>query len=286
MNVPRDRNEIVVAWLEAGPTELPEATRRAIAVAVRSTHQSGRSWWAPWAVPTMLPVSPVALMAVVVIVVLGGLAWLVGDPDSGGSVGGGPSATPSASPSPSPSQSPAPSPSQAGSTVLPIPAMTQVHVSQRYGYTIRFPADWSSRQASHPWWPPDWKSGVSSGDPFDYIAREEEPPIVRVASALLPEELANVDDWIDDYLTFSDAPGCAPQRETQELVRIDGAPGRLRDSCGEVEATVVVEGRVYLFTLFLGGDAVTNARELFDAFAETIDLRPEDALESPSPSPS
>ena len=170
--------------------------------------------------------------------------------------------------------------------VLPIPALTQVHVSERYGYTIRFPADWSSRQASQAWWPPDWKAEVSSEEPFDFIARGEEAPMVRAASAQLPEGLPSVNDWIDEYLTFSDVPGCAPSRETQELVRIDGAPGRLQDSCGQVEATVVVEGRVYMFTLFLGDDQVTNARELFDAFAETIDLSPEDAMESPSPSPS
>ena len=95
-----------------------------------------------------------------------------------------------------------------------------------------------------------------------------------------------MNDWIDDNLTFSSVPGCAPPREDWELIQIDGAAGRLRDSCGEVEATVVIDGRVYLFTLFLGEEQLTNGRELFDALAATIDLRPEDAvLPSPSSSP-
>ena len=47
MNPPRERSAIVAAWLEEGPNELPESTRRAIAVDVRTTHQSRRSVWAP-----------------------------------------------------------------------------------------------------------------------------------------------------------------------------------------------------------------------------------------------
>ena len=92
-----------------------------------------------------------------------------------------------------------------------------------------------------------------------------------------------MNDWIDEYLIFGD-PNCVPPRERQEVISIDGAPGRLWDACGEVEATVVLDGRVYMFTLFLGSDQATNGRELFDALAATIDLRPEDAV-APEPEP-
>src|SRR5215207_3591606 len=81
---------------------------------------------------------------------------------------------------------------------------------------------------------------------------------------------------------------CSPPRITQPEVVIDGRPGRIRHSCDDVEASVVVERRAYLFTLFRGdqsgGDIqASDARAAFDEFAATIRLRPEDAEESPPP---
>jgi hypothetical protein len=54
----------------------------------------------------------------------------------------------------------------------------------------------------------------------------------------------------------------------------------------EIDATVVAGGRLYLFVMTHSPRA--NSRATFDAFAETIQLHPEDATEpstSPSPSP-
>jgi hypothetical protein len=81
-------------------------------------------------------------------------------------------------------------------------------------------------------------------------------------------------------------------------VTIDGHAGRLRGFCGdppatEIEATVVVNNRVYLFTLFRfveGNETASEAHEraLFDAFAATIKLNPQDVQVRPSivPGPS
>jgi hypothetical protein len=283
MNPPRERSAIVAAWLEEGPNELPESTRRAIAVDVRTTPQSRRSVWAPRWFPRLDRLTLAALAAVAVMaLVIGGLVvrpfgW------DGSNVGGGP---PSEPPSPSPSLVPASaSPSRPSATAGVIPPMPRTFVSERHGYTISYPADWTTSSPADPgpWSPPDWKDGSSTVDPFDYIEGSAGGPLFRAASALLPVALPDVDGWIDENLTFSSVPGCAPPREEWEAIDIDGAPGRLRDSCGEVEATVVSDGRVYMFTLF-GSDQVTNGRQLFDALAATIDLRPEDAV-LPSPSP-
>ena len=278
MNSPRESSAIVAAWLEEGPNELPESTRRAIAVDVRTTHQSRRSAWAPRWFPrsdrlTLVAVSAVAVMALVV----GGL--VVRPFASGGDSNvGGVAPAPSASPAPSPSEAPSATPLP---TTLDIPVMSELYTSRRYGYSVKHPADWSVAQASQTWWPPDWKADASPGEPFDHIGGAGEPPWFRAASALVPIGLADVNGWIDEYLTFGD-PNCVPPRERSELISIDGAPGRLWDACGTVEATIVLEGRVYMFTLFV--DQVTNGRELFDALAATIDLRPEDAaVASPSP---
>lgn len=280
MNPPREPSAVVAAWLEDGPNELPESTRRAIAVDVRTTPQSRRSKWFPWRFPMVDRLSLVALAAVAVMVLaVAGVAVSRFAP--GGSNVGGTPPNPSGALSPSPSLVPA-SAAPSGATTIDIPVMSELFVSGRYGYTVMYPADWSGTVARQTWWPPDWKAGGSADEPFDYIGFEERLWF-RAASAPLPDGLPRVNDWIDEYLTFGD-PNCVPPRETQELISIDGAPGRLIDACGQVEATIVLEGHVYMFTLWLGGDQVTNGRALFDAFATTIDLRPEDTvLASPSP---
>ena len=87
----------------------------------------------------------------------------------------------------------------------------------------------------------------------------------------------SIDDWIDEYIS---AGGCYVPRSEQAEITIDGQSGRISDECPDkVVATVVVGGRLYLFTL------CTTARTpgpCFDAFAATIDLRPEEAA-SPAP---
>jgi hypothetical protein len=73
--------------------------------------------------------------------------------------------------------------------------------------------------------------------------------------------------------------GCGVPRSEKLEIIIDGQAGRVWEGCpGEIEANVVVGQRVYVFTLF--GDGISRA--LFDAYASTIDLRPEEAA-SPAP---
>ena len=47
--------------------------------------------------------------------------------------------------------------------------MAELYVSERYGYSIRYPAAWSVEGATQPWSPPDWKADASPGQPFDFI---------------------------------------------------------------------------------------------------------------------
>jgi hypothetical protein len=280
MNPTREPSAVVAAWLEEGPNELPESTRRAIAVDVRTTHQARRSTRFPWRFRSADRLSLLAMAAVAVMVLAVAGLGLPRLPPDGSNVGGHP---PASTASPSPSRLEAASAVPSTPTTFVIPVMSEPFVSRRYGYSMLHPADWTGAEASQTWSAPDWKAANSPLEPFDIISRENQPPWLRAASAPLPDGLSSVNDWIDEFLTFGD-PNCAPPRGTQELISIDGAPGRLRDGCGEVEATIVLEGRVYMFTLFLASDRVTNGRELFDAFAATIDLRPEDAV-LPSPRP-
>ena len=78
-----------------------------------------------------------------------------------------------------------------------------------------------------------------------------------------------------------------------ESVTVDGHEGRILGFCGvppapQIEATVVVDKRAYLFTLYDGREApdAEEARALFDQLAATITLDPASAVGSPKPSPS
>jgi hypothetical protein len=53
MTTPRDPDEILAAWLDEGPTRLPDQTRRAITVALPTTSQRRHALNVPWGSSTM-----------------------------------------------------------------------------------------------------------------------------------------------------------------------------------------------------------------------------------------
>ena len=280
MTVRRDPDAILSAWLEEGPDLLPESTRRAIEVTTRTTNQARHLAWLPWGVTPMNGVTRLALAtAAVIAVAVGGLVLL--RPGSDGSGVGVPG-------------SPVPSASASIPASASIAAMTQSFTSEKYGYSVRYPADWRVEPATTLWFPPDWGASGSDMSELDLIAPVADPGLFRAASALAPDA-GSVDDWIAEFITMSDFADCNPPRESLEQVVIGGKAGRLRGFCGnspatEIEATVVVGSRVYVFTLFSGVENAIEAdeRALFDAFAATIELHPEDAQARPSivPGPS
>ncbi|HXU85765.1 MAG TPA: hypothetical protein VN773_08160 [Verrucomicrobiae bacterium] len=272
MNQPRDPDAIIATWLDDGPIDLPDETRRAIAVGLRTQPRARRM-----ALPGAWSTSPVDRLfaAAAIILAVGGVSVVVLVNRAGG---------PGATPAPSVSATP----SRAASSEA-FPAMTQTFTSPQYGYSIRFPADWTSTPGTTLWSPDDWGISGSPQDPFDILQGAAGEPLFRSASGLMPDRSV-VDDWITQHLTFSDVAACSPPRNTLEVVIIGGQSGRLRGFCStatEIEATVVVDRRVYMFTLFFGEDwtaGESKARALFDAFASTIELHPEDAR-GPSPGP-
>jgi hypothetical protein len=99
MNVQRDPDAILAAWLEEGPTGLPEPTRRAIGVNTRTTSQRRRPIWVPRRRPSMNIYARWAVAAIAIVVALGGAVYFL--VPAGGPVG----TTPTAAPTPSASTS-------------------------------------------------------------------------------------------------------------------------------------------------------------------------------------
>ena len=285
MNVHRDPDAILAAWLEEGPDVLPESTRRAIAVSTRTTHQSRLPKWLPWRAPNMNGMTRFALAAVAVVaVVVGGLFVLRPGTEPGG-VGGPGSPVPSVSPAPSASPLPSASPAPSTSAIPepPVGAMTQAFTSPTFGYSIEYPAGWTAN--------PTTGEGPSPGG-ADEFGSAAGGWYLRTLSRAIPDGVV-VNDWIIQTLQHSDDPGCMPRRDAMESVTVDGHEGRLLGFCGvppapQIEATVVVDKRAYLFTLFDGRGAASaeEARRLFDAFMATVKLDPQSAGGSPNPSPS
>ena len=281
MSVQRDPDVILATWLEDGPMRLPEATRRAIGVATRSTDQRRRPIWTPRRYAPMNSFAKLAVPAVVVVAVgVMGIALL--SPGQTSSIVNPPA--PSSSFSSAPSAIPVPSASSApSSSAIPEPsvgALTQAFTSPTFGYAIQYPAGWNLDTSDGP--NPGGAEGFNSPTGGWRL---------RVLSRAVPTGVG-VDEWIMQNLTVSGDGACMPARSTLATVIVDGHEGRIQGFCGlppatQIEATVVVDSRVYLFTLWdLRGDAVANdaeARALFLRFMTTVTLDPA-AASTPGPS--
>ncbi len=284
MTVQRDPDAILAAWLEDGPNRLPDATKRSIAVTTRTTRQARRPMLVPWRAPTLNGLTrPILAAVAIVAVVVGGLYLLRPGPDQPGVVGGPASPVPSVSPTPSasPAPSPSPTPSPRPSPEPSVGALTQAFTSPTLGYSIRYPAGWLPTTGEAP---------IPGG--ADAFASAAGGWYLRIFSVAVPDGVV-VDDWILRTLQNSDDPACMPRRDTQEAVTIGGHEGRILGFCGvppapQIEATVVVDKRAFLFTLSDGREVPNagEARALFDRFATTITLDPGSAGGSPKPSPS
>jgi hypothetical protein len=97
MTANRDPETVLDAWLDEGPTDLPDATRRAILAALPTTQQARRGRFAPWRLRSMNGSTRLALGAAAIVIVAVGGIYLLGGLRPTGSVGG-----PGPSPSPTP----------------------------------------------------------------------------------------------------------------------------------------------------------------------------------------
>lgn len=180
---PRDPDAILNAWLEEGPNQLPETTRRAIAVGLRSTRPTRRVLDVPWRPNAMNSFARLAVAAAAIVIVAGGAFYVLSPANQGV---GGPTPPPERSPQPSPSASP--SPSAATSAITEWQTVT----SDRFGYQVEIPAGWM-QSAPIDDLPDEMYPGKESA-----LADRWDPPVLRspwLIIASLDPAPETFDEW-------------------------------------------------------------------------------------------
>ena len=234
MNVQRDSDEILGAWLDEGPLELPSGTQRAILTALPTTPQARRGLLAPWRSRHMNIYARGAAVLVVAIVAIGALALFAGPR---GGVGG-----PSPSPVPSTLASASPLPS-APVSARPLPALDATFVSPSYGYRIGYPTGWTVTRGVGPW-PPGTER--FPGDSIsDSIVRPAGGDQVRLSGASIALPSGTTMDQFRAFASPLSAPfnsdPCTPVAPLPVPVTID-SQARPGASPQPVEAVVGING--------------------------------------------
>ena len=161
-------------------------------------------------------------------------------------------------------------------TAVDVPALTTTFVSPTNGFSFKYLDRGGLYPAKELWDPANQPPigeeldgfGAPHWDAFDVVETGLRA-VLLAASTEIPDG-APVDEWVDDSVAKYLPAGCYEPRSQQAEITIDGRSGRLSDFCQREVATVVTDGRLYLFLTYAD-------REWFDAWVETIELTPETA---------
>jgi len=169
-----------------------------------------------------------------------------------------------------------------GSTPSPSsPTTSATFVSPRNGFSVQYP-DNAESTVTPATTLLGWSFSQQVDEGFDVVDTGA-AAVFRGASADAvtdgPED-APTDEPINEFYVSEDVMpgGCDVPPSRQGEIIIDGQPGRFAECPNHIEATVAFGGRHYVFTL---SHDRPDARAVFEAFASTIDLTPETAVNFP-----
>ena len=261
MNQPRDPDTIIAAWLDDGPVDLPDETRRAISVGLRTQPRVRRM--AILGGSSMSPINRLATAAAIVLAVGALSAFVLANR------GGGPGGTPGPSPSAALAGSPSLAPSQSVSAA-PTPTATPpstagwlTFTSSHYGYTIAYPPTWTKTQATRVWDvatnPLLAPAPGGALDVFEGNWSGVDTAVLGFAADVPAGTSA--DAWLASYYA---GRNMCPTMPTFVAIAVDSHPGML-DPCYDAQAFVFVGNRVYIFVIFQ-----QDQQPLFRAFLSTV----------------
>ena len=265
MSATRDPEIIVAAWLDEGPTDLPDVTRRAILTAIPTTPQARRGFFASGSFLHVNSYARLAVAALVVAVSLGGLRYVLGP----GPGPGGPEATPTPTPA-LPTQTPAPAPTVALDT-----SKWVSFTSPLYGYSMSFPgtpAGWINAPATQVWAGETLSEMWTSAANAPWVDKfYSQATGITMTAVAIPFEAGTAEaPWIDAYVAppTGPAPSCVITAAAATAIVIDGHPGLISTSCASDRAAFVVVGaRIFVFSISTPSDV-----ELFTTFLSTVRL--------------
>lgn len=163
--------------------------------------------------------------------------------------------------------------------------MKATFVSPTNGYSFKYVDRGGLEPAKELWDPANQPSpidglggaGAEYLDEFD-VVETGYGAFFMSASTDIPDGVS-VDKWVDEAVVKYLPVGCYGRRSRQAPITIDGEPGRISEDCPEeIVATVVMDGRLYLFMFgHSGAEPPDEVRAVFDAWVDSIDLTPETA---------
>ena len=267
MNAQHDLDQQLSAFLREGPEELPNESFDAVRDRTEQTRQ--RVVIGPWRLPDMNKFVTYGLGAVAVVVLLFVGSQFFGE--AGGLFGAEPTPTPTPEATlestPEPTASPEPSPS-------PPPPLTQSFTSTLHGISLSYPEGWFSKAATEPWTGGQTLFREPPAD-FLYDPTLNDHLFLFIASQSIGD--STPDDWVAQQLA---GYGCTESEPTT----VDGATGLIGADCNV--AAVTTDGRGYLVALYTSSDepwlSSTYNRAWFDELLATVQLHPEDAVDSAS----
>jgi len=278
-------------FMEVGSDRTSAATVDAVLLAVRTTPQE-RDLRIPWrTAPMSNPMRFAAAIAVVIVIgvaLLIGLNFGTGSSNVGGPGGAGP--TPAPTPSVLP-PSPSPQPSVATGT-----ATWTTYTSNRYGFTIGHPANWTERPATSTWALPAGNGSAGAGGPDDPMGTSTEgfiapgQAILASAWSVAVAPGTSAATWIQTYCPKATSP-CTGIPAQTVAVSMDGHAGSLVRFSDDVEAFVLVNNRMYIVGEWLADKDPTVAgygggTKLVEDYLSTMHLLPAGSAPSASPRPS
>lgn len=290
MTAPRDTDRVIRAYLDAGPTELPDRSFDAVRDTIERTRQ--RTIVGPWRKPEMTGLPRYALAATAVVVAAAAISIAV-LPGLGGS--GGPAATPSPTPAASPTSTSTPSASPAAvemSTLVvdtPFPARITFDVGTGWvlwGDVGGAGKGWFKHSADPPdgigmtfWNVTNVLTDPCGGDPLDPPLG---PSVEDLADALAAQPhtvvaqdtAVTIDGYSGRFLDYTadDMSGC-PLGRLQRWM----APGVDREALpGERDQVWIldVDGKRVVIDAFSFAGATAEDLAELDSIAETIRIGP------------
>jgi hypothetical protein len=274
MNATRDLDSVLAAWLDEGPTGLPDETRRAILIALPTTSQARRGPFAPWRLSGMNTTARLAMGALVAVIAVGGALYLLG-PSQYGS--GGP-------PSPSPTL---------GSTVPPPsldPTSWATVTSSQYGFKVGYPDAWTVVPATRAWsFATDAENWLSPAEDAFFAPDNS----VRVAAWAVPltdpqmnQSWPDLERWVVDYCQRTKDTDCATIHDRVVPLCVEARdchPALLVPFQDDVQAFgfggVLPPGKMVVVTVGRGESDPTvaaygGATRLLEAFLSTMNVWP------------